>query len=348
MSNEAHPVNAVEGAARLTTAADAPLRQLAETTEDILFAADALGLLTYIGPQVARYGLSAEALIGKPFMQLLHADDVEHLATAFQQSMSSGSATHPRRFRLNVEGAAGHWFEERSTLRQGTDGAPVGVVGVIRDITDQHHAEARSEAMLSAWKLASAILGGFVNLPATGYDDAIRGALARLARHVDATRSSLFLLSEDGTTISNTHEWCATPEDSQIHLLQKVPVGYFGSYFETLTEGEDVNIGCLDDLPGNGSAERDWALAHGFRALLFVSMRKRGTFAGALGFYGRIGEQRDWPSELVTLLHFLSDIFVSLSSTSLRALPPSEFDSPSTSTRTWLRWRATSISSTRW
>ena len=292
--------------------AEAPLRRLADSTEDILFAADAAGLVTYIGPQVSRYGLSADQLIGMPFTQLLHADDVDGLTDAFRQSMVSGSNPAPRRFRLRTEGAAGRWFEEHSTLCRNEHGAPSGLVGVVRDVTEQHNAESKSEALLRSWKLVSGILAGFVNLPVTGYDDAIRGALARLARHTGAFRSVIFLVSEDGTTVSNTHEWCATPDDSQIEQLQSVPVERFTRYFETLRHGEALILESPQDLPSQCTVEQGWTTAGGFQPALFVPMHKRNAVVGALGFQGHIDEHRKWPEELVALLRFVADILVSL------------------------------------
>ena len=47
-------------------------------------------------------------------------------------------------------------------------------------------------------------------------DDEINRSLSEIGRFVSADRSYLFLISKDGRTVSNTHEWCA---DGIVHFV---------------------------------------------------------------------------------------------------------------------------------
>ncbi|MGB0384650.1 MAG: ATP-binding protein [Ardenticatenaceae bacterium] len=150
----------------------------------------------------------------------------------------------------------------------------------------------------------------FITLPYTEIDQTITQALKTIAQFVGANRASLFLYHDNLTLVSNTHEWCAEASDSQIEVLQNLPVETFGYYWQLLQRKETVIINCLDDLPLEAHDERTWIKLYGFRSLLFVPMLFQDTLFGTVGFYGQMGEERDWPAPFVLLLKFVADIFV--------------------------------------
>ena len=127
----------------------------------------------------------------------------------------------------------------------------------------------------------------------------------KIARFAGANRSSLFIFSDDLEIATNTHEWCASIEDSQIELLQGVPFEIFGYYKKLLINLKTVNISNFDDLPPEASGEKKWVKEHGFRSLLIVPIIQRGKLQGTIGLYGDIGEEVEWPEDYVGLLRFL-------------------------------------------
>ena len=52
---------------------------LLEQTNDIVYALAADGTITYVSPRVRRYGLSAENLVGRPFLDVVAEPDRERL-----------------------------------------------------------------------------------------------------------------------------------------------------------------------------------------------------------------------------------------------------------------------------
>ena len=76
-----------------------------------------------------------------------------------------------------------------------------------------------------------------------------------MAHIAGASRSSLFLISGDATTVTNTHEWSATPKDSQIESLQGFPLEMFGYHGKQLRNHEAITISSIDDYPPEAKGE---------------------------------------------------------------------------------------------
>ncbi|MEE8397449.1 MAG: ATP-binding protein, partial [Desulfobacterales bacterium] len=113
-------------------------------------------------------------------------------------------------------------------------------------------------------------------------------------------------------TMTNTHEWCAHPEDSQIALLQNIPFSQFGSHREQMLQHHTIAISRPDDYPLEATGEREWMAQHGFRSLLFVPLLKHDRLYGAVGFYGETGKEIIWPSEFITMLRTVGNLILNI------------------------------------
>ncbi len=183
----------------------------------------------------------------------------------------------------------------------------------VRDITARKRAEEELEARLAMQALFSHISADLAVAPYEQVDRGIEKALETLAKHAGAVRGSVFICSDDGSTLSNTHEWCAAPSDSQIDQLQDFSVELFGYYYKLLLQKKNVVVSKLEDLPvAEAASEREWCRQYGFRPLLFVPMFAAGGFRGTLGLYGSIGQERAWPGEFVTMLRFTATMVLQI------------------------------------
>ncbi|MFQ5977878.1 MAG: PAS domain S-box protein [Candidatus Heimdallarchaeota archaeon] len=183
-------------------------------------------------------------------------------------------------------------------------------IAAFRDITARKQAEKAAKARLEFEGLIANIAAEFISLSAEDIDYGITRALQSIAEFAGAVRSSLFLYSKDLKSITNTHEWCANPQDSQIELLQAIPSEAFGYYWTMLQRLENVVVNRLDDLPADATDERDWIKTHGFRPACFIPIISEGLLYGTVGVYGKIGEERDWPEEFVSLLKMVPYTFI--------------------------------------
>lgn len=114
-------------------------RGLVEEINDIIFALDGKGAVIYISPVVERLGGYAPAeVIGRPFTDFIHPDDVAAVAQSFQKVVSGNP--EPSECRMLTKSGEVRWL--RSSSRAITEGDWVaGLRGVLTDITERKRAE---------------------------------------------------------------------------------------------------------------------------------------------------------------------------------------------------------------
>ncbi|MDD5418768.1 MAG: PAS domain S-box protein [Methanomicrobiaceae archaeon] len=115
-------------------------RAFAEATHEIPYQIDAEGILTYIGPQIGRYGYKPEDIISRPIAEVLCETDRERVLQDFSLTIATGRE-FPTRFRIVAADGAIRWLEERGVAIVDESGAAFGIRGFLRDITGQKQAE---------------------------------------------------------------------------------------------------------------------------------------------------------------------------------------------------------------
>mgnify|MGYP006281216229 CR=1 FL=1 len=132
---------------RELAASEKKFRNLLESTHDIPFRLETTGILSYVGPQVRRYGLDPATMEGRHFLDLILPEDRERLAGDFRRTLEHNEF-FPSEFRLQSSDGRITWFEERSGAHYDATGSLSGLTGVLRDITDRKAAESREQAAL--------------------------------------------------------------------------------------------------------------------------------------------------------------------------------------------------------
>ena len=115
-------------------------RDLAEGTNDIVYSLDAEGMLTYVGPQVTRYGLLQEEITSRHFSEFLLLADRGSTVFDFYKTITTG-AEFPTEFRVADGKGRFVWFEDYGKVQRDTSGKITGITGVLRDVTDRKLAE---------------------------------------------------------------------------------------------------------------------------------------------------------------------------------------------------------------
>ncbi|MEA1958048.1 MAG: PAS domain S-box protein [Chloroflexota bacterium] len=115
-------------------------RDLVENTNDLAYTTNAEGNLTYIGPQVVRYGYSQEDIVGKPLADFISPLDRERLILEYASTMESGQE-FPSQFRLVGKDGSEYWFEDLGRARRNESGNVIGLSGILRDVTERKLAE---------------------------------------------------------------------------------------------------------------------------------------------------------------------------------------------------------------
>jgi PAS domain S-box-containing protein len=119
---------------------EAKYRFLLENVNDIVYSIDGQGIVTYMSPQVRRYGLQPGEIIGRNFLDFISPEDRQAVGTDAQRSISTGQE-FPSQFRILDSQGQAHWFEDLGRVRRDPAGNAVGLSGVLRDITERKFAE---------------------------------------------------------------------------------------------------------------------------------------------------------------------------------------------------------------
>jgi len=73
-------------------------RDLVENINDIIYATDEHGIITYIAPRIeAIGGYTASEIIGRPFFDFVHKEDIPYMRDIFRQDISGPVEPHEYR-----------------------------------------------------------------------------------------------------------------------------------------------------------------------------------------------------------------------------------------------------------
>jgi len=183
-------------------------------------------------------------------------------------------------------------------------------IGVLHDITERIRANARIEQQRDMQHMISSMAAGLLAAPADLMDAAIDQTLQRSGEHIGADRAYLFLYSEDGARMSNTHEWCADGIEPQRHKVQNVPLEMAPWLWQQIRAGRRVVVPDVATLPPEAAAEKALFEDQQIQSLFALPLQNSGKTYGFVGF-DAVRVQRDWADEEIELLKVVADVISS-------------------------------------
>ncbi|MFA6603842.1 MAG: PAS domain S-box protein [Patescibacteria group bacterium] len=126
-------------------ASEEKYRNFIENTQDIIYAADPSGVLTYISPQVSMYGYKESDLIGRSFTEFVSAEfffeeDLERARVNWSEFMKTG-VFKPFSLRFRRRDGQFVWVEASGSHYKNSDNKLAGTIGVVRNIHERKVAE---------------------------------------------------------------------------------------------------------------------------------------------------------------------------------------------------------------
>ncbi|MBP1908652.1 response regulator [Methanolobus bombayensis] len=138
-------------------------------------------------------------------------------------------------------------------------------------------------------------------------DLAIDMSLMEIGTLCGASRSYLFFISEDGASMSNTHEWCSEGVETQKDELQELPSDMFPWWMSKLKNDEIINITDTSSLPPEASAEKEILEMQDIRSVLVLPVFTEGNLIGFVGL-DEVEGTRAWNSDDFDTLHMFSTL----------------------------------------
>jgi PAS domain S-box-containing protein len=113
---------------------------LVETINDVIYAVDPSGVITYISPAVKRITkYELEELIGRNFFVFVHEADREKLRNRLRELFEG--VARPFEYRLVDKDGSTIWVRSFSAIVRSESGTIVSITGVLSDITERKQAE---------------------------------------------------------------------------------------------------------------------------------------------------------------------------------------------------------------
>ncbi len=176
------------------------------------------------------------------------------------------------------------------------------------DITDRRKAEEALNYRIELERIVTTISTRFISIGHNQNDEPINRALKELGEFACADRSYVFRFSEDGSTIDNTHEWCADGIESQINNLQGVCVDTEIPWFsERIRRGEVFHVPSVADLPEAAAVDKKHFELQQIKSLIVVPIMSRNELLGFIGF-DSVRSQRAWTAEELSSLRLIGVI----------------------------------------
>jgi two-component system NtrC family sensor kinase len=142
-----------KGAIEALRRSEEKYRELVENINDVVFAADENGIVTYVSPVVeVNAGYKPSELIGRPFYEVIYPDDRPMLLKRFKEAIAG--EVEPIEYRIVAKAGDVRWVRSSSRAVFAGDRV-VGLQGVIADITAHKLVEAHLERLATAVEQAA-------------------------------------------------------------------------------------------------------------------------------------------------------------------------------------------------
>jgi diguanylate cyclase (GGDEF)-like protein/PAS domain S-box-containing protein len=148
----------------------------------------------------------------------------------------------------------------------------------------------------------------FIVLAPDEIDDGISDVLKAIGSFARVDRSYIFQFDKTGSTMSNTHEWCAEGIDHQIDNLQNMSVKDLPWFCEKIKGFEVVHLPDVTELPLEAIAERREFLRERIQSIVAVPIVSGYSILGFLGFDSVLSKKR-WEEDTISLLKIVGEIF---------------------------------------
>jgi len=261
-----------------------------------------------------RCSVNAHALVGTESistldeaLSLLHPDD-RALFLRDTDKMISEKQLPPRELRVILSDGTLKTLLVAGEFSCDSKGKPIRCCGVVYDVTESKRADEAARNATELRNIITTLSTRLINLPFDDIDAGIQSSLETLGRFFTRVdRSYVFLVSDDGQKVSNTHEWCAEGVTPQRERLQDMSLERLPWLYKKIQNFEVVHIRDVSRLPRAAQAEKREFERQKIRSLIVVPMVLQHVLAGFVGF-DSVREKETWTGDIISVLRLVGEI----------------------------------------
>jgi PAS domain S-box-containing protein len=118
-------------------------RLLIENSHDIIYTINSSGILTFVSPGwTALLGHPVSRVVGKPFQQFVHPEDIDQCVTFLQRTFETGERQTAIEYRVQHTDGSWRWHTSNAVPLKDKDGMVIAFEGSASDVTERKLAEA--------------------------------------------------------------------------------------------------------------------------------------------------------------------------------------------------------------
>ena len=288
-------------------------RMLIENIPDVTWKSTSDGGTTFISPNIKDIlGYTQKEIIDGDvsWFDMIHGEDRELVEKSFQEIFTKNKE-YDIKYRIFSKDRTLKWIYDRAFNPVSEEGEKLIVYGIFSDITDKKKAEEELEYYLEFEKIVSRISAELINIHVNEIDNAIENALKDLVQFTNTTRGNVYIFSNNLTEFSCSHEWCIDKKYTQKALFKKMQSKRFPYITKILKEFKPLILSEPAKIHQKASGAKKWQKKYGYRPAIIIPMIFENKLFGMLEINGKDDEKRYWSNKLISLLKFLSGIFVS-------------------------------------
>lgn len=238
----------------------------------------------------------------------VHNDDWPGLQQSFIAHMLGKSDVFCHQHRLIDAQGNQRWVQSRGKIiEQDAAGRPKRMVGTQTDITERKTAELALQRERDTRTLISEFAADFMASSTEDFNAAINRALQRSGEYIQADRTYIFLVSDDGVYMDNTHEWCAAGIAPKIENLQSIAIDTLSWWWSQLRDAGYVLIPNITDIPPEAQAECAILQSQQTRSMCVYPLHIGKQLVGFMG-NNSSSEVCHWGPEIIEFLSLMSDL----------------------------------------
>lgn len=200
-----------------------------------------------------------------------------------------------------------YWVSSTITPFLDDDGRPYQYVSIRTDISDVKANEALQIAQNDMRSIVGEAAAVLLSADAGTLDAAIEETLGMAGEHLGVDRAYLFLLSDDGLSMSNSHEWYASQISAQKDTLQNMPLASAPWWWDQILQGQPVFVPDVAALPPEAATERALFQSLDIQALCGFPIRRGEQTLGFMGF-DQERATRGWDHPAIDLLGLIASL----------------------------------------
>jgi PAS domain S-box-containing protein len=233
----------------------------------------------------------------------IHPDDLPMVQLAMKHHLEEKTVLFRTEHRLRTKNKKWRWvLNTGKVTERGGDGKPLRVAGTILDITLQKEYEQQLEKNLAQYETLSEIALVLNNLSDFSYNMDI--VLDKIGNHINVSRVYIFEDDKEGTSTSNTYEWCGKGVVPQKHELQGIPYSLIPSWKKILVEDGRVLSENISELPLDVRVILE---PQNIKSILVYPLYVKGEFFGFIGF-DECSYHKHWIKSELEFLRTISGI----------------------------------------